>query len=228
MCTLLVIQLDWLWCKLVSIWPYFVSHKITEKSIQWFHVKFHPKITLHYLSFIFVQIDNLFYSLIFEIKKFQTFLVKYKANRNHFNKCARKFQIYSLRNYYTNFIWRNDATNSQLIWRKATASSEYSVNFGLEIDSFGLYCPFYLICTAFWNVSKSPWNSIFFLWFYIDVTCATASSAEIDLLVLFKQNTYFGSRSQTRWWNGVSLISNSSDKFKNSAIFFNENVDKNE
>ena len=46
--------------------------------------------------------------------------------------------------------------------------------------------------------------------------------------MLFKQNTYFGSRSQTRWWNGVSLILNSSDKFNNSAIFFNENVDKNE
>ena len=147
----------------------------------------------------------------------QSLLVKYKTNRNHFNKCARKFQICSLRNYYTNFVWRNDATNSQLIWRKATASSEYSVNFGLEIDSFGLYCPFYFICTAFWNVSKSPWNSIFFLWFHIDVTCATASSAKINLLVLFKQNTYFGSRSQTRWWNGVSLISNSSDSFTNSV-----------
>ena len=128
----------------------------------------------------------------FEINKFQTFLAKYKTNKKHFNKCARKCQICSLRNNCTNFVWRNDATNSQLVWRKATASSEYSVNFGLEIDFFGLYCPFYLICTAFWNVSKSPWNSIFFLWFHIDVTCATASSAEINLLVLFKQNTYFG------------------------------------
>ena len=123
-----------------------------------------------------------------------------------------------------------DATTQQIVSLfDAKRQLLQNIRLILGLKLIPLACtPFYLICTAFWNVSKSPWNSIFFLWFHIDVTCATASSAEIDLLVLFKQNTYFGSRSQTRWWNGVSLISNSSDKFKNFAIFFNENVDKNE
>ena len=111
-----------------------------------------------------------------------------------------------------------DATTQQIVSLFDAKRQLQNIRLILGLKLIPLACT--VLSTLFvlpLNVSKSPWNSIFFLWFHIDVTCATASSAKINLLVLFKQNTYFGSRSQTRWWNGVSLISNSSDSFTNSV-----------